>query len=249
MKLGLKPFTPRASDLLFHKYLTGEPLPKHPAIIGHEDMVKQPWGMLGNDRFGDCVWAGAAHETMLFNAMAGKTVQFSEDSVLSDYSAVTGFNRNDPNSDQGTDMREAADYRRKVGVIDANGVRHKVGAYVFIRTDSYEDFLDAVWLFGAVGLGIEVPASAMSQFRAGQPWSVVPGSPIEGGHYVPIVADRAMPIVLTWGKAQPMMARFWRKYCTAAVAYISEEMLTGGKTLDGFDLDQLNKDLALLNAD
>jgi hypothetical protein len=32
------------------------------------------WGMLGNDHYGDCVWAGAAHETMLWNKEAARNV-------------------------------------------------------------------------------------------------------------------------------------------------------------------------------
>ena len=54
-----------------------------------------------------------AHETMLWNKEAARTVTLNNESVLKDYSAVTGFNPNDPNTDQGTDMQVAA--RRNTG--------------------------------------------------------------------------------------------------------------------------------------
>ncbi len=245
MKFGLKPFIPSILDLQFSAYRTTGPLPKHPAHFGHEALVKQ-WQMLGNDQFGDCVWAGAAHETMLWNAMRGITVPFNDQCVLSDYSAVTGFNPNDPNSDQGTDMRDAMKYRQKTGIVDANGNRHKIGAYVWIQPGNYDHFLEAVWLFGACPIGISVPQSAMDQFNRGKPWSVVAGSPIEGGHYIPGVADRTMPEIVTWARVQPMTRAFYLKYCDTACAIISEEMLTSGKSLEGFDLAALQRDLNAL---
>ena len=68
------------------------------------------------------------------NKDAARTVTFNNQSVLKDYSAVTGFNPNDPNTDQGTDMQVAASYRRKTGVLDAAGKRHKVIAYLVFRS-------------------------------------------------------------------------------------------------------------------
>jgi hypothetical protein len=39
--------------------------------------------------------------------------------------------------------------------------------------------------FGAAGLGVKFPTSAMKQFKAGKPFTVVK-SGIEGGHYMPV---------------------------------------------------------------
>ena len=58
---------------------------------------------------------------MLLNKEVGTTVPFSDFSVLSDYSAVTGFDPADPATDQGTDVQDAATYRRVTGLLDANG--------------------------------------------------------------------------------------------------------------------------------
>src|SRR5215468_8854266 len=123
-KLGKKPARPGAVKFKLANYLVKLKLPTPPQVFGHEGLIGANWGMLGNDQYGDCVWAGAAHETMLWNKEAARAVSFSDKSVLSDYSAATGFDPNDPSTDQGTDMQAAASYRKKTGIRDAKGKRH-----------------------------------------------------------------------------------------------------------------------------
>ncbi len=219
---------------------------KVPATFGHEQLVPL-WSMFGNDQYGDCVLAGAAHETLLWNEEGGHPVGFSDHAVLSDYSAITGFNPNDPNSDQGTDMQVAASYRRKTGIIDNTGKRHKVAAYLSITPGDVHEHLVAAYLFGAVGIGINFPASAMTQFNAHQTWKIVTGSQIEGGHYIPLVARRKSHfIAVTWGELQPMTDGFFKKYNDESIAYVSLEALTNGKSIEGFDAATLEADLQKL---
>ena len=204
--------------------------------------------MLGNDQYGDCVWAGAAHETALWNRESAHQVLFTDTAVLSDYSAVTGFTPSDPSTDQGTDMQLAASYRKKKGVKDANGRRHKIAAYLSITPGDVQEHLLAAYLFGAVGIGIKFPQSAMHQFNTGQPWTVVNGSPIEGGHYIPLVARRNnMLVCVTWGKTQPLTDAFLKAYNDESIVYVSTEALTAGKSLEGFNKQQLLADLAQLH--
>jgi hypothetical protein len=241
LKLGKTPARPGAVKFKLTDYLA---LPKPPAKYGHYSLIPS-WGMLGNDQYGDCVWAGAGHEVMLWNKEANRAVLFTDQDVLSDYSAVTGFNPNDPNSDQGTDMTVAASYRRKTGVT-AHGLRHKVLAYLALPVGDTTQLKQAVYLFGAVGVGIQFPASAMTQFNNGKPWSVT-SSAIEGGHYIPCVGyDSKYFYVVTWGKVQKCTYGFIKKYMDEAIAYLSAEMLTNNKSLEGFDLTALQGDLQSL---
>lgn len=241
MKLGKLPARPGAVKFKLSDYKTSLVYPPS------ETAVNLNWLMLGNDKYGDCVWAGAGHETMTWNHEAGKTVNFTDTSVLSDYSAVTGFNPKNPNSDQGTDMQVAASYRLKTGVLDGSGIRHKVGAYVAVSLGNVEELKEAVYLFGAVGVGFQFPAYAMDQFNSGKPWSVKSGS-IEGGHYVPAIGySKTYLYVVTWGKVQKMTWSFYKKYADEVVAYLSPEMLSGGKSLEGFNLTQLQSDLDSLH--
>lgn len=238
-KLGKTPARKDAVKLKLS--LFGANLPKPPATYGHYDLEAADWGMLGNDQYGDCVWAGAGHEYMLWNKEATKTVSFTADNVLAAYTAVTGFNPKKPDTDQGTDMELAAKYRRVTGVQDQTGTRHKVGAYLAIEANNRTQLKQAVSTFTAVGIGIQVPESAQTQFAAGKPWTVVKNSPIEGGHYVPVVGyDSKYLYVVTWGQVQKMAWAFFDKYNDEGIAYLSDEMLTNGKTIDGLDLTSLN---------
>ena len=248
MKLGKLPARPGAVKLALADYLDTTTLPKPPTNIGHENLVAS-WGMLGNDQYGDCVWAGAGHETFLWNREGNHTLpQITTSTVLSDYTAVTGFNPNDPSTDNGTDMQVAASYRRKTGLLDAMGNRHKVGAYLALRTGDWNQHLQALYIFGAVGIGIKFPASAMDQFNKGLYWSLVKKSPIEGGHYVPLVAKRGTHLVcVTWGQLQNMTRAFFDYYNDESIVYLSPEMLNGqGVTPEGFNLAQLQADLAAI---
>jgi hypothetical protein len=248
MMLGKTPARPDAIKLKLKKYLNLSVLPTPPEEFGHEDLIPI-WDTLGNDSYGDCVWAGAAHETMLWNKEAGVDISFDDGAVLSDYAAVTGFDPNDPSTDNGTDMQQAASYRKKTGVIDAAGSRHLIGAYLEIQKGNLEEHLAAAYIFSAVGLGIEFPHSAMDQFNNGQPWVPVDGDPIDGGHYVPITARRSgLWLVCTWGALQQVSDDFFTKYNDESVVYLSNEALVGNKTIDGFDLEQLQADLAALSS-
>ncbi|HJZ73307.1 MAG TPA: hypothetical protein VKE51_16300 [Vicinamibacterales bacterium] len=264
-KLGKKPATYDSRDLLFAKYRTSEPLPSHPKHFGHEKLVAaQGWQMLGNGPdntvapgftgAGDCVFAGGDHETMLWTIEGGQPATFTGANAIHDYSAVTGYNPHapvDPNgenpTDQGTNVRDALKYRQKTGLIDAKGTRHRIGAYVALEVGNLNQLLEALYLFGIVGIGIEFPESAMDQFDQGKPWSVVAGAKIAGGHYIPLVAYRQMLECVTWGRIQKVTSSFYSKYCDEAWAILSPEMLASGKSPEGFDLAQLQSDLNALH--
>ena len=249
LPLGKLPARPGAVSFKLSAYLDKPKLPVPPKVFGHQALVSGAWDMFGNDQYGDCVFAGAAHETMLWCREAGAAPSFTDAAVLSDYSTVTGFDPAKPDTDQGTDMTAAASYRRKIGIVDAAGRRHTIDAYLAIKPGDVTELKAAAYLFGAIGVGIRFPGSAMDQFNAGKPWSVVSRSSVEGGHYIPCIGfDGADFLVVTWGKVQRATPGFLKKYCDEALAYISLERLTGGKSLDGFDLASLRADLAALHA-
>lgn len=244
LKLGKKAATYDPRDFLFARYRTAVPLPLAPRSFGHEKIIGSDWGMMGNDVAGDCVFAGACHETMIWLHEGGRGLaSFTDRTALADYSAVTGFDPNDPSTDQGTNVRDALKYRRSVGIVDELGKRHKIAAFMSLEPGNIDHLVQATYLFGAVGIGINFPNSAMDQFNRGRIWSVVPGTRVEGGHYVPLVARRTTLECVTWGKIQHMTLAFIKKYCDEAWCILSEEML------DGKGLSPEHLDLAMLRAD
>jgi hypothetical protein len=247
-KLGKKPARPGAIKLALDRYADAAALPPLPAVFGHDALIgADNWQMLANDRYGDCVWAGAAHETMMLAREAGKIVSFTDGGVLSDYAAVTGFDPQEPETDQGTDMTDAAEYRRKTGVVDASANRHVIAAYLALEPGNLIHLYLASYLFGAVGIGLRLPESAFDQTDAGQPWDVVANSRNAGGHYVPLLGRRAHGLhVVTWGALQVMTEAFLKTYCDEAIAYVSTEDLVNQKSPEGFDYAALLRDLKAL---
>jgi hypothetical protein len=255
-KLGKRPAQYDRRDLQFAYYRVAA-LPPYPAQFGHEVQVDaNGWGMLGNgpddsvapgfQGAGDCVFAGADHETLLWTTEGGRPAKFTGANAIADYSAVTGYRPNIPFSDRGTQTRAALNYRRKTGILDADGIRHKIGAYLALEPGNIDHLLEALYLFGAVGIGLKFPNSAMDQFNSGQPWSVVPGAKAAGGHYVPLVAMRNYLVCVTWSRLQMMTWQFYKEYCDEAWAILSPEMLTAGVSPEGFNLAQLQADLSAL---
>jgi hypothetical protein len=236
-------------------YLTPSELPKPSPVFGHYGRgVGLPWGMLGNDKCGCCVWAGAAHETMVWTHKSGGGIpaMFSENSVLADYSAQTGYNPADPNTDTGTDMQAAASYRRRVGVLDAAGARHRVQAYAALRRGDAAQLALAAYLFGAVGVGLQLPSYAEQRFDAWRPW--VPehaDNGIAGGHYVSVVGRNSAGdfLVVTWGRLHAMSPAFYSTYSDEAVAFLTAENLTNNVSPEGLNVAQLREDLAALTGE
>jgi hypothetical protein len=258
-KLGKKAAR-HAISFKLENLVNTEALPPLPAVFGHVNN-HVVWGELGNNECGDCVWAGAAHETMAYAlAQHRKMPVFDTQTVVAQYSEQTGYNPDwadmdgvNP-SDQGTDMQSAASYRRKTGLLDAAGVRHQITAYAAIpvgRGKTPLMLLYSAYLFGACGLGLQLPASAMDQFDKGQPWSVVRGSPNEGGHYVPVLGrnSRGNVLIVTWGRIQAVTQDFIHEYMDEGVAYFSKEYLNAeGISPEMFDSARLASDLKTVGA-
>jgi hypothetical protein len=227
-----------------------------PPYFGHDRDIRD-LQMLGNgpddsvfpgfQGAGDCVWAGAAEETKLFTAEGSAEAKFTGANAISDYSIVTGYVPSTGANDNGTDVRTAMSYRRKTGIIDQAGNRHKIGAYLALEPGNLTHLYAAIYLGHAVGIGIQFPNSAMDQFNAGHSWSVVSGATIESGHYIPAVAKRPGGLTIwTWARPVLMTTRFLQAYCDEAWAILSPEMLKAGRSSEHFDYQRLAKDIAAL---
>jgi len=190
-KLGRKPYKPSPRDLKLSKYLKVELLPTIPPQYGDEGLIPaNEWGMLGNNIVGNCVICAIWHMIILWNKAAGKTINVSAQTAINTYSAITGYDPNNPDSDQGTDERSALLYALNTGFTDDDGNIHKIGAFANIDITN-QSYLDAAaYIFETILLGIQFPDSAMEQFNNVQVWDVVPDATIEGGHGICQVAKR-----------------------------------------------------------
>lgn len=239
---GVKPNDPRKARLYFRMFRKAGGTA--PASVDYYSQLPNI-GMLGNDDWGDCVEAENGHiveqQTYLGSGSSAEYV-VSTDQALAAYSRITGF---DPNAgppgenptDQGTMIQDGLNDLRKTGF---GG--HGIAAFAQLDPSDMSDVQLAVAEFGMVDIGFAFPASAMDQFNNGQPWDVVAGSPIEGGHCVGVAGyDADYLYVFTWGAVQKMTYAFWNEYVVnnggEAWAVISEDWASAatGKDPEGVD--------------
>lgn len=145
--------------------------------------------MLANDRFGDCVFAGAYHQIQLWLDADGVDVVPAEADTLQAYAEVTGFNPADPSTDRGANLLDALNFWRKTGMpwtVNGTPMRHEIAGYAKIEHTNHAEAKLAIAEFGGAYLGVNLPLAAQAQFGSGKHWTVgrgpnsVPGS--WGGH-------------------------------------------------------------------
>lgn len=200
--------------------------PPPPGFNGFADVAS--WGMLGNDNWGDCVFACDGHITEQQTAVGdGQELVVTTGQALAAYSAVTGF---DPNAgppgqnptDQGAQVQDGLNYLRKSGLAG-----WKIAAFAELDVKNLTEIKQGTAEFGCLSIGINLPVSAMDQFNNSQPWTPVPGSAIDGGHCVQVVGyDSAWVYVVTWGAIQRMSWSFWEQYVEEAWAIISKDWVS-----------------------
>lgn len=248
--LGKRPAVPGAVSWRYKDIFNRDQLMRPPLVFGHIlETSKIP--MLGNQKVGNCVWCTQAHLLQSMQRGLGKPeTVFSDDSVISDYAAATGYMPGRPATDQGTLMGDGAKYWRKTGIIDAAGKRHQITAYVEIRLRDLDEIWQATHDFGGISLGVTLPQSAMDDFDAGRPWhNVKPNQKILGGHAVALVGrnSRGDGVLATWDNTVGVSPEWITRFMDEAVAFVSLEYLDEkGVNPRGYDRVELEKRLTAL---
>jgi hypothetical protein len=234
-KLGkLAPqFPPALKELAAY---TPQPLPQPPTTVDWAANVAD-WPMDGNDTYGDCTMAAAAHLIHSWNAQTGLAAPGPQDEqVIAAYLKLTGG--------KDTGLVESQVLKRWM----SSGLwNNKIIGYAPVNVHGLDSVKQAIAYFGGVYVGIQVPANAQAQFRAGQPWTLEPGwqqQPIEGGHAIPLLGyDEQWLYAVTWGAVQKVAWDWWSTYGDEAWVILSEEYRKAGN-VNGIDLAALKADLA-----
>jgi hypothetical protein len=246
MKLGkLAPkFNPKT--LLFKKYLKSLPEPTSQSWT--YKVPSNGWSMFGNDEYGDCTCASPAHMIMEGSALTGRIHVPTLGEVLAMYEAICpGFDPVTDANDNGAAITDALNYMQTTGLGS-----HKILGWVGIDYSNIDEVKQAIYCFGHVTLGVQLPASAMDQFSAGQPWTVVnPDGGIVGGHCIPLFGyDPDITTCVTWAKAQAMTWEWFAQYCDEAYAAVTQDWVDGvtGNAPNTLNVKALLADLPALAA-
>jgi hypothetical protein len=245
LKLGKQAPKEDSRTLMLGDYLTSA-LPPAPAKAGWEDV--KSWGMMLNDSIGDCTCAGAGHMIEAWRASSGSPVVIPDAEVLSAYEFVSGYDPKTGDNDNGAVCLDVLNAWRK-GTIFSD---HTISAYAKVEPSNHDQIKDAVWLFGGCYIGVALPICVQGKKSWTMPHnphaaSSQPGS--WGGHCVDIVAyDSRGTWVVSWGELIRVSWPFLATYCDEAYAVLSHDWIGGkGQAPDGFDLAQLQADLAFVS--
>lgn len=193
------------------------------------------WGMLGNDKWGDCTIAGAAHLLDAWNWDYKSLLSAVPDATdaVKQYFTLTG------GDDTGLVEATVLHVWRTQGLFDPAS---KILAYA--PTEGALGIHAAVADFGGCYLGVQLPQSAEEQFQHGEPWTIVPNDPIVGGHCIVAVGYDPQGVdVVTWGRVQRVSYPWLERYCDEAWAIVSPEQAAK------VDIDRLLADLNQVHHD
>jgi hypothetical protein len=243
-KLGKLPVRTDVRTLWLSRYADRAKLPAPPETLDLTVEVGE-WPMYANDRRGDCTTAAAGHMIEAWTAASrGEAVEISESAVLRAFERVKIV---DPFTGE-----EGAFELDVLRLWRAHGIgQHRIGAFARVSVGQRDLVRTAAWLFGGLYIGLALPLTARGQriweWTGSLGGDAKPGS--WGGHAVDVVGfDRAGLTVVTWGRLQRLTWGFWDRYCEEAYCLLSNDFLDHGTAPNGFDLEALRADLALVTA-
>ena len=240
VKLGKKAPKRLLKALPLSNYMKASAVPYPPVCSWQRDVQ---WGMLGNDAVGDCTIADAFHIIMAQRSVthAGSPITFTTEQALALYSAITGYNPADPNTDQGAVETDVLNYWKDTGMLG-----HKIAGYATVDVNNIDMVKAATYLFGGLYIGIQVPSYIMD-VPAGGSWSQQLGqsAQIEGGHAIPVIGyGRDGARIVSWGTTYTFNWQFWADFCDEAYAVVSSDWIKqSGVSPTGLDLGGLLGDL------
>jgi len=239
MKLGRKAIKTDSRTLALGRYFTSS-LPAPPSMA---DWTKGTvrWGMMLNNRLGDCTIAAVAHAIQVWTSNTARKVTPPDSTVETYYQQWDGYVPGDSSSDHGGVALDVLNDWQKQGFAG-----NALLAFADPKPGNLIEIRQSIALFGGVYIGLSLPLTAQKQ----DVWDVVPGGGAAarkgswGGHcvFVPKYDAKGFTCI-TWGQLKTMTVAFWNKYCDEAHALLSQDWLTAKGSPAGFDQAQLESDL------
>ncbi len=127
---------------------------------------------------------------------------------------------------------------------------HKIRAYATIQYKNHDLVKAAVYLFGGIYVGLNLPNTIKGQ----EVWELMPGGLTGdnapgsfGGHAVTVLAyDTKYLTCISWGKKKKISWDFWDAYCDELYAIVTEDFIADNKNPIGINLAKLAADLLAL---
>jgi hypothetical protein len=246
-RLGKNPPVYDARTLKLERYMGTLPVPPPEANF----ITKVPsFPMYANDTLGDCVAAAAGHMVQNWTCYAGKIATPTLADVIKFYE-FSGYDPADPSTDQGWDLLAMMKKFRTDGL---GG--HKIEAFAQLTTGNWAQLKRAISTFGNVCIGFALPDAVVPEDPSADwtkiPWVWTPDMAPDSnnGHCVPAMAySNNWVDFVSWAAKMGMNPEFYEECSDEAYVAITEDWIEAdGKSPSGFDLAQLQADLAEVTA-
>jgi hypothetical protein len=206
-----------------------------------------------NDSLGDCVIAGMAHLVGQFTGNSeAKPFIFTDDQIISLYSAIGGYVPGQPSTDNGCDEVTALNYWVRKGALPQN----KIVSWMAVNPSDSQEYRTAMYLFENLFFGIELPDAWINPFPSspGFKWDVSGDSDPNNGHCVVGTGYTTEGVLIdTWGMIGTLTDAAIAKYCAESdggdlYVVLSYETINRAKqrASNGLNWSQLNHDFSSL---
>lgn len=247
VRLGRRPPSPNTpAPLRLSRYLSLAGATPPPAKVDYWSKAGPSLSrMYLNDQYGDCVIASKHHGIGVFTGNDAAAVALATDNeVYQQYQTICGP------GDNGCVITEVLDYWKSRG-LTASGVKHTIDGYVSVDWRNKLEVQIAIYLFGHLSIGINLPSAWANGASPGGTWDVT-ATGIVGGHDVAVVGyDEKGVQISTWGITPPITitwAAFTSsRYLDECYAVLSPDWYGSDKVAPmGLDAARLIADLATL---
>jgi len=202
-----------------------------------------------NDKLGDCVIAGMAHVVGVLTGGAGKCFTYTNQQIITLYSAIGGYIPGDPSTDRGCDEVTALNYWENNG---APVGENKIAGWLAVNATDPTEWQTALWLFENLYFGMELPDAWINPMpqASGFTWDAAGAPDPNNGHCVVGVGYTAKGVTIdSWGMTGLLTTAAIAKYATpkahgdlyTVVSQVGIKQATQ-KAPNGFDWSQLIAD-------
>jgi hypothetical protein len=207
------------------------------------------WGMYGNDRKGDCVFAAAAHAWMALARLLKQRWTVTLAQVLASYEAYCVQYNNGADNGAVPDIVLQSWHSTPMWGTT-------LPAWARINHTDIAEVQQVLYSYGALMVCVQLPKPAYTYqmganyIRFRRPVWKLTGTPdddvIVGGHEIAAIGyDSQYIYCVTWGLVVRVTHAWWQKYVTEACAVVVPAVVTAGG-FNGLDFAALEADLATL---
>jgi hypothetical protein len=170
----------------------------------------------GNDNAGDCVEAEEAHFIGVVTGNANTLFAYTPQMTLALYTAETGYNASNPNTDQGTDPIADLNYLTQNPYADGS----KLAGWALVDASSQSEVKYAVYTLGNGKLWLGLPAAIIQNMpsKSGFVWDVTLGAADpNNGHCIGICGFNSVGVqIMTWGMIGTITWAALAAWCVSA---------------------------------